>query len=60
MEGLAVMGFVLWNGRCNSISSTGKINKNFKGKRNSGRELQRRVMHCSKQSGRWSSLNLII
>ena len=36
------------NGWCNSISSSGKINKDFETKGNSRSGLQRRVMHCSK------------
>ena len=41
-------GFCFWNGWCNSIGSSGKINKDFETKGNSRRELQGRVMHCSK------------
>ena len=33
-------GFCVWNGRSGSTGSVGKINKDFKRKRNSRRELQ--------------------
>ena len=42
-------GFCFWNGRSGSTGSVGKINKDFKRKRNSRRELQGRVNHYSEQ-----------
>ena len=41
-------GFCFWNDRGYRTSSSGKVNKDFKRKRNSRRELQGRVNHCSK------------
>ena len=40
-------GFCFWNGRSGSTSSSRKVNKDFKRKRNSRRELQGRVNHYS-------------
>jgi len=42
-------GFCFWNGRSGSTGSVGKINKDFKRKRDSRRELQGRVNHYSEQ-----------
>ena len=38
-------GFCIWT---NSICSNRKTNKDFERKKNSRRELQRGIMHCSK------------
>ena len=51
-------GFCIWT---NSICSNRKTNKDFERKKNSRRELQRGIMHCSKTLcyggvDKWSSL----
>ena len=44
-------GFCFWNGRSSRTRSFGKTNKDPKRKRNSRRELQGRVIHCSNLNG---------
>ena len=51
-------GLCIW---ANSICSNRKINKDTERKKNSRRELQRRIMHCSKtlyncRVDKWTSL----
>ena len=48
MEGLAVMGFVFGMVGVIALVRLERLTKTLKEKRNSGRDLQRRVMHCSK------------